>query len=73
MGVFTGVVGGIMRDVLCNDIPLVFHKEIYASAAIAVGLLFLNLPLTGVADELSIALGMTAILTLRIAAIFMSL
>jgi uncharacterized membrane protein YeiH len=73
MGVFTGVVGGIMRDVLCNDIPLVFHKEIYASAAIGGGLVFLLLQLAGIADGLSIALGMTAILTLRIAAIFMGL
>lgn len=34
MGVTTGVVGGVLRDILCNDVPLVFLKgELYASAA----------------------------------------
>lgn len=73
MGIFTGVVGGILRDVLCNDIPLIFHKEIYASAAITGGLLFLILQLTSMPDNLSVALGMATILALRIAAIFMGL
>lgn len=36
LGVTTAVVGGILRDVVCNELPLVLHKEIYASAA-AVG------------------------------------
>lgn len=30
-GVLTGVSGGILRDILCNDIPLVFRRELYAS------------------------------------------
>ena len=34
MVVITGVVGGVLRDILCNDVPLVFLKgELYASAA----------------------------------------
>jgi len=35
MGMTTGVVGGIIRDVLAGEIPLIFHKEIYASASLA--------------------------------------
>lgn len=34
LGVLTGVGGGILRDVLCNKIPSVFHEEIYATASI---------------------------------------
>lgn len=34
-GVLTGVSGGILRDILCNDIPLVFRRELYASVAFA--------------------------------------
>lgn len=33
MGVVTGVFGGIVRDVLCNEVPLVFTGELYATAA----------------------------------------
>lgn len=33
-GVITGVFGGILRDIFCNQIPLIFQKEIYASVAI---------------------------------------
>ncbi|GAB4028132.1 trimeric intracellular cation channel family protein [Spirosoma koreense] len=36
-GVITGCAGGVLRDVLCNDIPLLFHKEIYASASLITG------------------------------------
>ncbi len=34
MGVTTGVVGGIIRDVLSGEIPLIFRREIYASASL---------------------------------------
>ncbi|GLQ33034.1 trimeric intracellular cation channel family protein [Litoribrevibacter albus] len=37
MGVMTGTVGGMIRDVLTNDIPLVLREEIYALTAIAGG------------------------------------
>lgn len=30
-GMMTGVSGGILRDILCNDIPLIFRRELYAS------------------------------------------
>tara|TARA_R110002049_G_scaffold224666_2_gene396367 strand:+ start:586 stop:1257 length:672 start_codon:yes stop_codon:yes gene_type:complete len=33
MGVVTGVAGGVLRDIVCNEVPLIFQKEIYASAA----------------------------------------
>lgn len=47
--VITGVFGGVLRDMLCNQIPLVFQKEIYAgisfgSAWIYIGLQYFTLP-----------------------------
>ncbi len=33
MGVMTGCFGGVARDVICNEIPLILHREIYATAA----------------------------------------
>jgi uncharacterized membrane protein YeiH len=35
MGTITGVVGGILRDVLCAEVPLILKREIYATASIA--------------------------------------
>lgn len=39
-GMVTGIVGGILRDVLCNDIPLVFHGELYATVSIVTGVIY---------------------------------
>lgn len=43
MGVVSAVFGGVLRDTLCNDIPFVFGKEIYATACLAGGVSYLIL------------------------------
>lgn len=43
MGVMTAVVGGIFRDVLCNETPLVFHGPVYATVCWLGSLLFIGL------------------------------
>lgn len=40
LGTITGCFGGVIRDVLLNNIPLLFKKEIYASASIAGGIVY---------------------------------
>ncbi len=40
MGVTTGVFGGLIRDVICKEIPLVMRGELYATACIAGGLAY---------------------------------
>jgi uncharacterized membrane protein YeiH len=35
MGVMTAVVGGIIRDVVCNEVPLILRRDVYATAAFA--------------------------------------
>ena len=39
-GMITGIAGGIIRDVLCNDVPLVFSGELYATVSIVTGILY---------------------------------
>lgn len=41
MGTITGSVGGVMRDVLLNEVPLLFQKDIYALACVAGGVVYL--------------------------------
>jgi uncharacterized membrane protein YeiH len=40
LGTITGSFGGVLRDILVNEIPVVFHKEIYATVSILGGLLY---------------------------------
>ena len=41
MGVTSAVFGGVIRDVLTNEIPLIFRKEIYATACFVGGLVYM--------------------------------
>lgn len=41
MGIISGVFGGVVRDVLTNEVPLIFRKEIYAIACLTGGLVFI--------------------------------
>lgn len=43
MGITSAVFGGVIRDVLSNEVPLIFRKEIYASACLAGAIVFLSL------------------------------
>ena len=43
LGTITGCFGGVSRDILLNNIPLIFHKEIYATACIVGGTLYILL------------------------------
>lgn len=40
MGIITGAFGGVARDILINEVPLVFRKDIYATACLAGGLIY---------------------------------
>ncbi|CAN5302839.1 trimeric intracellular cation channel family protein [soil metagenome] len=43
LGAMTGTFGGVIRDILCNEIPVIFRKEIYATASITGALVFIIL------------------------------
>jgi uncharacterized membrane protein YeiH len=68
-GMITGCAGGVLRDILCNDVPLLFRAEIYASVSIVTGLFYS----TGLGlkpnDELWTALTFVLGLSLRLLAI----
>ena len=39
-GMITGCAGGVLRDVLCNEVPLLFRSELYASVSVVTGLFY---------------------------------
>jgi len=70
MGVITGVVGGVARDVLLAEIPLILRRgQLYASAAIAGAALYLLLERAGARRDAAALAGMAAIALVRFAAI----
>ncbi len=70
LGVTTGVVGGVLRDILCNDVPSVFLQgELYASAAWAGALVFLGLQALDTSPVIAAWAGTVTVLLLRLAAI----
>lgn len=69
MGVMTGVAGGVMRDVICNEIPLIFKKEIYATACLAGAVTFVLLRMLETPHWLDTGVAMLVVLVIRLAAI----
>ncbi len=47
MGVWTAILGGLLRDIICNEIPLLLQREIYISASIAGSVTYLLLDYLG--------------------------
>jgi uncharacterized membrane protein YeiH len=63
------VFGGVLRDILCNEVPLVFTGELYATASWAGAMLFLGLLHQDVAGGAAAGVAMAAIFLARLAAI----
>ena len=68
-GMITGIAGGILRDVLCNDIPLVFSGELYATVSIVTGIIYYYGLQLGGAAELVTVVAVAVGFTLRVLAI----
>lgn len=69
MGVLTSIAGGIMRDMICNEIPLVLQKEIYISASIAGSLIYLGLGSIGVSESMREMVMLVSVFAIRMLAV----
>ena len=70
MGVLTGVGGGIIRDILAREVPMILRTEIYATACIIGGIVHATAYYTfAVPLENAAMLGMVVTLVIRLAAI----
>lgn len=73
MGVMTATFGGLIRDILCHEIPLILRKEIYATAAVLGASVYVGLVQHEIDRQLAFVAGFLAAFLLRAAAIVWSL
>lgn len=57
LGVTTAVTGGMIRDVICNEVPLILSREIYATAAFAASLAYVLADSLALGGSVSLAAG----------------
>jgi uncharacterized membrane protein YeiH len=69
LGTVSACFGGVLRDILCNDIPIIFHKEIYATACILGATVYLFLTQFEISQTLSMILAGLVIMIIRILAV----
>lgn len=69
MGMMTATAGGMIRDILSGQVPLILKKEVYATACLAGGILFFVLTQLGVPRTATMLLSALLVVTLRLLAI----
>lgn len=69
LGLFTAVMGGVIRDTLINEIPQIFRKEIYATACIAGAIIYLLLKYISLPGIWPAAISIISIIAIRLAAV----
>lgn len=72
LGTISACFGGILRDTFCNEIPVIFRKEIYATACIAGGLIFFLLRETSLQQDFIYLLTAATIICIRLLAVIKS-
>lgn len=65
MGILTAVFGGIVRDMMCVDVPLIFKKKIYATACFVGGCIYLLLDFVGCPEFVTIVASSLVIFVVR--------
>ncbi len=68
-GMITGCVGGVIRDILCNDIPLLFRTELYATISVVTGTLYVTGQWMGLDHGVATFTAMAVGLALRLLAL----
>lgn len=69
MGMFSAVMGGVIRDTLTNETPVLFRKEIYATACLAGAILYLTLHRFDVDRNVNLMISIFLIIAIRLLAV----
>ena len=69
LGTISACFGGVIRDILCNEIPIIFRKEIYATACILGGFSYFALRQLPIDDTFIFMIAGTIVIAIRILAV----
>lgn len=69
LGTITACFGGVIRDILCNEIPVIFRKNIYATACILGGATYFLLLNTSLVTEWIVIISGSVVITMRLLAV----
>ena len=73
MGMFSAVMGGVIRDTLTNEVPILFRKEIYASACLAGAIMYLVFNELGMPRDYNLFASLSITVGIRLLAVKMKL
>jgi uncharacterized membrane protein YeiH len=69
LGTITACFGGVIRDILCNEIPVIFRKEIYATVCILGGLVYFFLIQFPIENTIAYSMAIVTIIIMRVLAV----
>ncbi|PWA08443.1 trimeric intracellular cation channel family protein [Flavobacterium laiguense] len=69
LGTMTACFGGVIRDILCTEIPVIFRREIYATICILGGIVFFSLKKLNLNDDVLYLITSLVIITVRLMAV----
>ena len=69
MGMFTAIMGGVIRDMMINEIPVVFRKEIYASACLMGAIIYVILEFFDISRNITFFVSGGVIVVIRMLAV----
>lgn len=73
LGTISACFGGVIRDILCNEIPIIFRKEIYATACILGGIVYFLLTLTTMEPGWIVIISGLVVIVVRLLAVIFKL
>jgi uncharacterized membrane protein YeiH len=69
LGTITACFGGVIRDILCNEIPIIFRREIYATICIIGGIVFFGLSYFELNKDVLYIVTSSVIISIRLMAV----
>ncbi len=73
LGTMTACFGGVLRDILCNEIPIIFRKEIYATACILGASAYFLLHNTPISEDFIVIISGSIVIIVRLLAVYFNL